>query len=179
MAEAPLAVCDVCRRAMARRGDLLCGDCSRAFTLMLGLLHSHPDIEVTDLLRIKEVFEWQTKRIGPLQSGNGQPRAEGQRQKMNTLAALSDIQQGQIVDACEVCGRVLAESDRLLCVDCARAFTFVLELLRESAPLIQSRMEAHPELTADDLDRIREVFKWRSGKIGLGKPQPQADVVHA
>lgn len=179
MAEAPLAVCDVCGRAMARKGDLLCGDCSRAFILMLSLLHSHPDIEVTDLLRIKEVFEWQTKRIGPLQSENGHPRAESQRQRMNTSAALSDIQQGQVVDACEVCGGALAESDRLLCVDCARAFTFVLELLHESAPLTQSRMEAHPELTADDLDRIREVFKWRSGKIGLGKPQPRADVVRA
>ena len=72
----------------------------------------------------------------------------------------------QIGHACEVCGRPLAEIGHLLCVDCSRALTFVLELLRESAPLIQSRLEAHPELTADDLDRVREVFNGAAARSG-------------
>ena len=73
----------------------------------------------------------------------------------------------------------LTQSDNLLCSDCSRSHTFVLELFRESAPLIQTRLQAHPELTADDLNRIRRVFIWRSSKIGLVRP-PQADVtVHA
>jgi len=68
------------------------------------------------------------------------------------------------------------ESNHLLCADCSRAHAFVLELFRESAPLVQSRLQADPELTADDLNRIRRVFMWRSGKIGLVESPPQADV---
>ena len=177
MGEAPLAICEVCGKAMTRRGDLLCGDCSRAFTLMLDLLHRHPDIDATDLGRIKEVFEWQTKKTGgSLQLETVRSSPEGQDEETAPLATPHDPQHEQTGHACEVCAKPLAESDHLLCVDCSRAFAFVLELLRESAPLVQSRLEAHPELTGDDLNRIREVFNWRSSKIGLGKPQPQVDV---
>lgn len=174
MGEAPPSICEVCGNAMARRGDLLCGDCSRAFTLMLDLLRRHPDIDVTDLGRVKEVFEWRTKKTGSLQLETPHSSVNGQDEETASLATPVDFR--QIGQTCEVCAKPLVEMGHLLCVDCSRAFTFVLELLRESAPLIQSRLEAHPELTAADLDRVREVFEWRSSKMGLGKPQPKVDV---
>jgi hypothetical protein len=70
---------------------------------------------------------------------------------------------------CEVCAKPLTETDCLLCPDCSRAFTIALELLRESKPIIQNWLDAHPELTTDDLSRVSEAFKWGSKKIGLGK----------
>jgi len=57
-------VCEVCGKSVARRDDLLCDDCSRAFTLMLELLHGHPDIDVADVDRIKEVYEWRMRKKG-------------------------------------------------------------------------------------------------------------------
>jgi len=48
--------------------------------------------------------------------------------------------------------------------------------VRESAPLVQNRLQAHPEVTGDDLTRIREVSKWRSTKIGPRRPQPKVEV---
>lgn len=72
---------------------------------------------------------------------------------------------------CEVCTKPLAETDYLLCADCSRAFTIVLKLLRESSPTMQSSLETRPELTADDLNRVKEVFKWQSARIGLREPQ--------
>ena len=172
-----MALCEVCGKAMARKGDLLCDDCSRAFTLMLDLLHRHPGIDTNDLVRIKEVYEWRTKETGePLQPETVQISAKGRDGKVDSPVTPRDPQREQTGRVCDVCAKPLIESDRLLCSDCSRAFTFVMELLRESAPLVQSRLQAHPELTSDDLKRIREVFNWRSGKIGLGKPQPQVDV---
>lgn len=58
--------------------------------------------------------------------------------------------------ACEVCGGMPAEADDLLCENCSRAFTLMLELLR-----------SHPELTAEDLGRIKEVFDWRMNRLGM------------
>jgi hypothetical protein len=55
--------CAVCANALERNEDLLCGDCSRAFTLMLELMRYHPEIDAKDLARIKDVFEWRTKRL--------------------------------------------------------------------------------------------------------------------
>jgi hypothetical protein len=77
---------------------------------------------------------------------------------------------------CEVCNKPLAEKDYLLCADCSRAFTIVLELLRESKPIDQGWLDAHPELTTDDLNRVNEVFKWRNKKIGLGKMNSEITV---
>lgn len=157
--------------------DLLCGECSRAFTLMLGLLHRHPDIDAADLRQVKEVFEWQTKKTGEsLQPETVRSSPKGQDDTKAPLVTPSHIRRVQHERACDACAKPLAESDHLLCVDCSRAFAFVLELVRESAPLVKSHLQAHPELTGDDLTRIREVFKWRSTKIGPRRPQPKVDV---
>jgi len=56
--------CEVCGGAPARKDDLLCPDCSRAFVLMLELLHNHPELDVEDLRRIKDVFEWRMSKYG-------------------------------------------------------------------------------------------------------------------
>ena len=69
--------------------------------------------------------------------------------------------------ACEVCAAPLSETDCLLCPQCSRAFTIVLELLREPSPVPQNWLEMHSELTSEDLDRVGRVLKWRSRKIGL------------
>lgn len=58
------AVCEVCGKSLAGREDLLCGDCSRAFTLMLELLHGHPEVDLEDIDRIKQVFEWRMRKKG-------------------------------------------------------------------------------------------------------------------
>ena len=64
------APCEVCRVAPARKKDLLCPACSRAFILMLELLHNHPELAAEDLQRIKDVFEWRmskyTGKVGPI-----------------------------------------------------------------------------------------------------------------
>jgi hypothetical protein len=56
--------CAVCANALERNEDLLCGDCSRAFTLMLELMRGHPEVNAEDLARMKDVFEWRTNRLG-------------------------------------------------------------------------------------------------------------------
>lgn len=56
--------CAVCANALERNEDLLCGDCSRAFTLMLELMRGHPEVDAEDLARMKDVFEWRTNRLG-------------------------------------------------------------------------------------------------------------------
>lgn len=58
------AICEVCAAATARRDDLLCAECSYAFTLMLELLHGHPDVDIKDLERIRRVFEWRMRKTG-------------------------------------------------------------------------------------------------------------------
>lgn len=58
------AICEVCAAATTRRDDLLCPECSYAFTLMLELLHGHPDVDVKDLERIRRVFEWRMRKLG-------------------------------------------------------------------------------------------------------------------
>jgi len=60
--------CEVCAKPLDRVGDLLCGDCSHAFTVMLELLHTHPEIAANDIERIKEVFEWRLKKIRPMEA---------------------------------------------------------------------------------------------------------------
>ena len=82
----------------------------------------------------------------------------------------------EAASVCEVCNKPLAETDYLLCADCSRAFTIVLELLSESKPVTQNWLNTHPELTSDDLNRANEVFKWRNKKMGLGKANSEITV---
>jgi hypothetical protein len=58
------SACAVCANALEKDEDLLCGDCSRAFTLMLELMRGHPEVDAEDLARMKAVFEWRTNRLG-------------------------------------------------------------------------------------------------------------------
>ena len=79
------AVCEACAKAVARRDDLLCGDCSRAFTLMLELLHDHPDVDVVDIDRIKEVYEWRMRKKGLLPA---EPEVEDEKRILTEALAL-------------------------------------------------------------------------------------------
>ena len=79
------ALCEVCAKATARKGDLLCGDCSRAFTLMLELLHGHPDVDVADVDRIKEVYEWRMRKKGLLPA---EPEVEDEKRILTEALAL-------------------------------------------------------------------------------------------
>lgn len=72
------------------RGDLLCNDCSRAFTIMLGLIHGHPEVDVEDLDRIKQVFEWRMRKKGLLPS-----IPEVQEEERVLSAALSVLRRKQ------------------------------------------------------------------------------------
>lgn len=166
------ALCEVCAKATARKGDLLCGDCSRAFTLMLDLLRRHPEIDATDLDRMREVFQW---RVGKTGAPTVSQIEAGVRDEESVLSVAPVLPREQTKATCEVCAKPLVETGSLLCSDCSRAFAIVLDLLRESAPLVQSWLDAHPKLTAEDLSRIREVFTWRS-RMGLGKPKAQVDI---
>jgi hypothetical protein len=92
------AVCEVCGKAVARRDDLLCGDCSRAFTLMLEVLHGHPEVDVEDVDRIKQVFEWRMRKKGLTPS-----TPEVQEEQRILSAALSVLRRK------EACGRQESE----------------------------------------------------------------------
>jgi len=172
-------LCEVCAKATARKDDLLCGDCSRAFTLMLDLIRRHPEVDATDLDRMREVFRW---RVGKTEAAKVTQIEPGVHDAENVLSVSPSVLPREQIRArttCEVCAKPLVEVDQLLCSDCSRAFTIVLDLLRESAPLVQSWLDARPELAAEDLDRIREVFTWRSSRMGPGKPKAQVDVTVA
>ena len=167
-------LCEVCAKATARKGDLLCGDCSRAFTLMLDLIRRHPEVDATDLDRMREVFQWRVEKTGTPGVTQIEARVHDERGVVSVTSP--GLPREQTKAACEVCAKPLMETDHLLCSDCSRAFTIVLDLIRESAPLVQSYLDAHPELTAEDLDRMRGVFAWRSRRMGLEKPKARVDV---
>jgi ABC-type nitrate/sulfonate/bicarbonate transport system substrate-binding protein len=57
---------------------------------------------------------------------------------------------------CEACGKAEARKDDILCSDCSYYYGVLRDLLEE-----------HPELVAESLDRIKEVFEWRMKKIRL------------
>jgi hypothetical protein len=80
------AVCEVCGSGTARRDDLLCPDCSYAFTLMLELLHGHPDVEIKDIERIRRVFEWRMRKMGLAPT---QPQAIDEKGKLSSALSLS------------------------------------------------------------------------------------------
>jgi hypothetical protein len=55
---------------------------------------------------------------------------------------------------CEACDKAPARKDDILCSDCAYYYGILRELLDE-----------HPELAAESLDRLKEIFEWRMKKI--------------
>jgi hypothetical protein len=71
-----MATCAVCAKSSARMGNILCGDCSRAYMVMLELLYQHPELARGDLVRIKEVFEWQWQQWRALKTRPAQPEGE-------------------------------------------------------------------------------------------------------
>jgi len=79
------AACEVCATAMTRRDDLLCPECSYAFTLMLELLHGHPDVDIKDLERIRRVFEWRMRKRGLVVS---QPEAIEEEKKLSSALSI-------------------------------------------------------------------------------------------
>ena len=116
--------------------------------------------------------QWRIEKTG--QPGVTQTEARVHDEERVSLPARPDLLRTKT--ACEVCAKPLVEVDYLLCSDCSRALTILLDLLGESAPLVQSWLDAHSELTPEDLNRIREVFTWRSNRMGLRKPKAQAHV---
>jgi hypothetical protein len=59
----PNVLCEVCGNAPARRDDLLCSDCSYAYKVLAELLERHPDLTKEAFDRLKEIYEWRTKKI--------------------------------------------------------------------------------------------------------------------
>jgi hypothetical protein len=55
---------------------------------------------------------------------------------------------------CEACGKEQARKNDILCSDCSYYYGILRDLLDE-----------HPELAANSLDRIKELFEWRMKKI--------------
>jgi hypothetical protein len=84
------AICEVCAAATARRDDLLCPECSYAFTLMLELLHGHPDVDVKDLERIRRVFEWRIRKKGLVAS---HPEAIEEERRLSSALLLRSSRQ--------------------------------------------------------------------------------------
>jgi hypothetical protein len=69
-------------------------------------------------------------------------------------------EEADVESVCEVCGKSTAKTDGLLCSDCSRGFELVLELLH-----------SHPELVAQDLEHVKDIFEWRMKKMGLRPPE--------
>jgi hypothetical protein len=82
------AICEACATATTRRDDVLCPECSYAFTLMLELLHGHPDVDIKDLERIRRVFEWRTRKLGRQAS---QPEFIEEEKKLSSALSPSSI----------------------------------------------------------------------------------------
>ena len=77
--------CEVCGKATARTDYLLCAECSYAFTLMLELLHGHPEVDIKDLDRIRQVFEWRMKKKG---LAPGQPEVVEEEKALSSALSL-------------------------------------------------------------------------------------------
>ena len=84
------AICEVCAAATARTDDLLCPECSYAFTLMLELLHGHPDVDVKDLELIRRVFEWRMRKMGLVTS---RPEVVEEEKKLSSALSLRSSRQ--------------------------------------------------------------------------------------
>jgi len=55
-------ICEACGEAQAKRDDILCLDCSRAYGILVDLLTDHPGLGGKDLRRIVEMYEWYAKK---------------------------------------------------------------------------------------------------------------------
>jgi len=55
-------LCEACEKAPAKKDDILCVDCSRAYGILLELLLEHPDIQWEDVARISEIYQWRTRK---------------------------------------------------------------------------------------------------------------------
>lgn len=55
-------ICEACNKAPANDGDILCGDCSHAYIILLDLLRKHPELVKDDLIRLKDVVDWRNKK---------------------------------------------------------------------------------------------------------------------
>ena len=54
--------CEVCGKAPAKRDDILCVDCSRAYRILLELLDEYPGLGADDLERVRDIFEWRLRK---------------------------------------------------------------------------------------------------------------------
>jgi hypothetical protein len=58
-------MCEVCSKAPARRGDIICSDRARAYTILTEIINEFPDLATDDFKRLKEVYEWRTHQQKP------------------------------------------------------------------------------------------------------------------
>jgi hypothetical protein len=56
-------ICEVCRKAPAKRDDSLCHDCAYYYNILYDLLDEHPDLSVETFDRLKEIYYWRAKKI--------------------------------------------------------------------------------------------------------------------
>jgi len=58
-------MCEVCRKAPARREDIISSDCARAYAILTEIISEFPDFTEDDFDRLKEVYEWRTHQQRP------------------------------------------------------------------------------------------------------------------
>lgn len=51
---------------------------------------------------------------------------------------------------CDICGKAPSIRDDVMCLECARAYRVLFDLLQD-----------YPELRGEDFDRLKTVFEWR------------------
>ena len=56
-------LCEACGKTEARKDDILCSDCAYYYKILRDLTDEHPELAVDSLDRIKQIFEWRTKKI--------------------------------------------------------------------------------------------------------------------
>jgi hypothetical protein len=66
MPSKPNMTCEACGKSPARTDDILCPDCTYYYGILRDLLDEHPELAAESLDRLKEIFEWRTKKIQPL-----------------------------------------------------------------------------------------------------------------
>jgi glycosyltransferase involved in cell wall biosynthesis len=64
--KSPVFICEICRNAPARTDDILCVDCSRAYGLLLEVLHDHQYLAPDDLEHLGQALEWKMNNTGLL-----------------------------------------------------------------------------------------------------------------
>ena len=55
-------VCEACGKASAKRDDILCLDCSRAYRILMDLFAEYPNLADADIGRIMKIYEWYSKK---------------------------------------------------------------------------------------------------------------------